>query len=232
MRKTDVLDYLKANQDARGIKHWEKYREESGGLRSYGVGLTNLRKYAKTVGKDPALAAQLWRSSVYEMKIISLLIDDPKAITIEQAERQVEELNGGNLAHVFSSCDATLAKAPFVVELADRWVTSKDPVRRRCGYGLVYEISKSKKKSAPDEDYFLQHIARIDKEFSKQPIWTLMAMGSALMGMGKRTKKLHVAALKVARKIGPIDFDPEGNCDPTDIEKHLMSDHVRAKLGV
>ena len=231
MNKADVLDYLKSNQDPRGIEHWKRFADASGGLKSYGIGLTKLRKYSKTVGRDPMLAKQLWRSNVYDMKIISLLIDDPKAITIEQAEEQVEQLQGGMLAHVFSSCDATLAKAPFVVELADKWIKSKDPVRRGCGYGLLYETSKSKKKSAPDEDYFLAHIAHIDKTYANESTDNLLAMGGALIGIGKRSKKLNAAALKVARKIGPIDFDPDGRCDPMDPVKHLTSSYIREKLG-
>ena len=123
MKKSEVAKYLNENQDARGIAHWEKHAEKSGGLKSFGIGLTKLRKYSKSIGKDPRLASQLWQSNIYEMKIISLLIDDPKTITIEQAEAQVEQLQGGYLAHVFSSCDATLAKAPFVVELADKWIS-------------------------------------------------------------------------------------------------------------
>ncbi len=232
MNKVGILEFLESNQDARGIAHWEKLKAQSGGLSSYGIGLTRLRKFAKTVGKDPQLAEELWNSGNYEMKIISLLIDDPKSVTIEQAEQQVEQLQGGLLAHVFSSCDATLAKTPFVVELADKWISSTDPVRQRCGYGLLYEISKSKKKSAPDEDYFLAHIARIDKTWKTQPVDNLMAMGGALMGMGKRSKPLNAAALKVASSIGPIDFDPDGSCDPMDIEKHLTSDYLRKKLGI
>lgn len=232
MNKADVLDYLKANQDPRGIAHWEKLKSSSGGLSSYGIGLTKLRKFSKSVGKNPKLAKQLWSSKNYEMKIISLLVDDPKTITMEQAEQQVEHLQGGYLAHVFSSCDATLAKAPFVVELADKWIASDDLVRRRCGYGLLYEISKDKKKNAPDEDYFLAHIATIDRTYKDQSTDTLLAMGGALMGMGKRTKKLNAAALKTAKKIGPIDFDPDGSCDPMDVEKHLTSDYIRKKLGI
>ena len=232
MKKSDVLQYLTKNQDARGIAHWKDHAEKSGGLKSYGVGLTKLRKYAKSLEKDSKLAKQLWQSGVYEMKIISLLIDDPKTMTMEQAETQVEQLQGGYLAHVFSSCDAQLAKTPFVVELADKWIKSKDSVRQRCGYGLLYEISKQKKKSVPDEEYFLAHIANIDKTYPKQSTNILMAMAGALMGMGKRTKKLNAAALKVARKIGPIDFDPDGRCDPMDVSKHLTSDYVTKKLGI
>ena len=232
MKKSEILEYLKANQDARGIAHWKAHKEKSGGLKTYGIGLTKLRKFSKMVGRDSKLARQLWQSQIYEMKIIALLIDDPKTMTIEQAEMQVEQLQGGYLAHVFSACDATLARTPFVVELADRWTKSKDSVRQRCGYGLLYEISKKQTKSAPTEAYFLAHIAHIDKTYQEQSINVLLAMATALMGIGKRSKALNAAALEVAIKIGPIDFDPDGSCDPMDVTKHLTSNYIREKLGL
>ena len=232
MTKAEVLQHLKDNQDARGIANWKKHPEKTGGLRSYGIGLTKLRKYAKTVGRDAKLARTLWKSKVYEAKVIGLLIDDPKTMTMAQAEQQVEQLEGGFLAHVFSTCGAPLAKTSFVVELADKRIDSQDPVRRRCGYGLLYEISKSKRKSAPDEDYFLEHIKRIDERRSQQDTDSLMSMASALMGMGMRTKALNAAALRVANAIGPIDFDPNGRCDPYDVAKHLTGEHAKKKLGL
>ena len=221
MTKTEVLEWLKAEQDPRGIENWKKHAEASGGLRSYGIGLTRLRKYAKQIGRDAKLAKLLWKSNVYEAKVLALLIDDPKTMTIEQAEAQVEQLHGGHLAHVFASYDATLDKAPFVLELLEPWIVSKDARRRDCGYGLLYEVSKWKKKSAPDEPAFLAHIERIEKTYREQPVPVLMAMGAALMGMGKRSKRLNTAALRVAEKIGPIDFDPDGKCPPMDFAKHL-----------
>ncbi len=228
MNKSAVLTYLKQNQDPRGIEHWKKLNKTE--LQSYGIGLTKLRKYAKSIGRDPKLAQSLWKSNVYEMKILAILVDDPKTMTIEQAESQVDHLEGGYLAHVFSSCDAPLAKTPFVVELADQWITSKDTMRRRCGYGLLYEISKSKKKTAPEEEYFLAHVAKIDKTHKKASIPLLMAMACALMGIGMRTKKLNKEALKVARAIGPITHSE--TCDPYDVVKHLTGDHAKQKLGL
>ncbi|MFT4516185.1 MAG: 3-methyladenine DNA glycosylase AlkD [Planctomycetota bacterium] len=231
MTKAEVLSWLEAEQDPRGVEHWQKQTQGAGGLKSYGVGLTRLRKYAKQLGRDAKLAKTLWKSKVYEAKVIALLIDDPKTMTVAQAEAQVEELAGGHLAHVFSSCDATLAKAPFVRDLAEKWMISKDQVRKGCGYGLIYELAKSKKKSAPDEAAFLGYIKGIEKAYSKQPIATLMAMGGALMGIGTRSKKLNAAALRVARKIGPIDFDPNGRCPPFDVVKHLANKAVTQRLG-
>ena len=89
MNKSEVIRYLKTNEDPRGVKFWNEHLENSGGLKSVGIGLTRLRKYAKTIGRDDKLARQLWETDLYEARIISLLIDDPKTMTIEQAERQV-----------------------------------------------------------------------------------------------------------------------------------------------
>jgi 3-methyladenine DNA glycosylase AlkD len=232
MTKTEVMALIRANQDERGIRHWNERCARDSKLKSFGIGLTRLRKMAKQIGRDHDLAAQLWKSDVYEARIIALLIDDPKVISRDQAEQQVEQLAGGHLAHVFSSCDAPLSKAPFVQELADSWMNSKDPVRRRCGFGLLYEISKSKKKTAPGDSYFLQWIEHINTSCEAEKPSVQLAMGCALMGIGKRNKTLNKAALKVARKIGPIEFDDSGKCDPFDVVKHLTSDYIREKLAI
>ena len=163
--------------------------------------------------------------------VISLLIDDPKTMTIDQAERQVDELEGGYLAHVYSSCDATLARAAFLPELVDRWVRSKDEIRRRCGYGLLYELSKSKKKNAPTDAEFLAYVKLIERTWQQEGMPVLMAQGLALMGLGKRSAVLHKAALKLIRRIGPIDFDPDGRCEPMDFEKHLTNPRVADKFS-
>lgn len=231
MTKTEVMNLLRANKNARGIKNWEHMAKGSG-LKSFGVGLTVLRKLARQVGKDHDLARTLWKTDNYDAKVIALLIDDPKQMSRAQVEQQVDDLSGGYLAHVFSTCGATLAKTDFGLEIADDWMQSADPVRRRCAYGLQYEYSKSNKKSAPDDNYFMTVIDRIEREFEDQDIDGQMAMGAAIMGIGMRSKPLHGPALKVAKKICPIDFDPTGKCDPFDAVKHLTSDRVKQKLGL
>jgi hypothetical protein len=58
-------------------------------------------------------------------------------------------------------------------------------------------------------------------------------MGGALMGIGKRNVELNRAALDVAERIGPIDFNEDGQkCDPFDVVKHLTSDYLKKKLGI
>jgi 3-methyladenine DNA glycosylase AlkD len=233
MTVSEVLSLLNDERDERGIRIWEERGTQANGLKSYGVGLTRLRKLAKRIGRNRELAQELWKTDVYDARVIALLIDDPARITREQAETQVEQLAGGMLAHVFASCDATLAKTPFVVELADEWVRSDDPIRRDCGYGLLYEASKFTGKKAPDETFFLAHVERIDDTIDAEPEKVRLAMGAALMGIGKRSAVLNAAALKVARRVGPIEFtSASGECEPFDVAKHLTTDRLREKLGI
>ena len=231
MNSDEVHALLESGADERGIRHWQKRFADSP-MRCVGIGLTKLRKLAKDIGRDHQLAAELWTSDLYEARVIALLIDEPGRITREQAERQVEELDGGQLAHVFSSCDASLAKVGFVRELAEGWMESDDSIRTRCGYGLLYELSKSKKKSAPDDDWFSGWVAHIDAQRDSADVDTLMAMAGALMGVGKRSARLNEEALTVARAIGPIDWDPTGACEPFDVVKHLDNERLRTKLGI
>lgn len=232
MKKTEVIALLKENQNERGIENWKKNEQERSGLKSFGIGLTQLRKLAKTVGRDHKLAGQLWKSKIYDAKVIGLLIDDPKLLTKEQAELQVDELEGGMLSHVFASCDATLAKTPFAFELASEWIESDCDARRSCGYGLLYELSKKNPKGMDDE-FLLACIDTIHDTILDEEVGVRGSMAGALMGIGKRNKKLNKAAIKVAKAIGPVDVyeDDEKDCEPFDVLKHLTSDYLKKKLA-
>lgn len=233
MTVSEVLALLESERDERGVKNWEKLGAGTAGLKSHGIGLTRLRKLAKRIGCDRALSLALWRTDVYDARVIALLIDDPAQITRDQAERQVGELAGGMLAHVFASCDATLAKTPFMVELAEAWIRSDDPVRRDCGYGLLYEASKLSGRKAPSDEFFLAQVERIANTIDGEPENVRLAMATALMGIGKRSAALNKAALKVAQGVGPIEFtSASGTCEPFDVAKHLTTDRLKEKLGL
>jgi 3-methyladenine DNA glycosylase AlkD len=233
MKKSDVIKLIRDNQNQRGIDNWEKQHNPNG-LKSFGIGLTQLRKLAKQVGRNHTLALELWDTDIYDAKTVALLIDEPKLITEYQAEKQVEELNVGLLAHVFSSCDATLAKSPIAFDLANKWVASEHDVRRRCGYGLLYELSKNKRDKRLTDEFFLECINQIDQQIRDMNESPKMrcSMGGALMGIGKRNIILNAAAIKVAKATGPIDFNEDGaKCDPLDVLKHLTSDYLKEKFS-
>lgn len=232
MKKDEVIALLKANTNDRGIQNW-KQSAETGGLESFGIGLTRLRKLAKSIGRDPQLARQLWRMKNYDAKIIGLLIDDPKCITRKQVEEQVKDVHISMLSHVFSSCDATLSKAPFALEVATDWMHDEDAIKRRCAYGLIYELSKNRRNKDIKDRFFIQCIQRIDSTIEQEDNWVKVAMGGAIIGIGKRNKKLNQLCIKLAQRLGDINYDAgETQCKPIDVLKHLTSNFIQKKLGI
>ena len=233
MTKTEVIALLRENKNERGIANWKTRGEKGTGLKSFGIGLTQLRKLAKKVGRDHKLAQTLWKSDYYDAKVVGLLIDEPKKLTRDQVEAQVEGLHGGYLSHVFSSCDATLPKAPFAFEVACDWMESDDAMRRRCAYGLLYEFSKMKKVDGMSDEFLLECITDIQNSIHDEDMWVRESMNGALMGIGKRNKKLNKAAIKAAKAIGEVDIDygDDNSCEPLDVLKHLESDYIQKKFA-
>lgn len=232
MTKAEVLAILHENRDPRGEANWTRLGERTGGLSIYGIGLTKLRAIAKKIGRNHNLALELWAEPNHDAKIVGLLVDDPKALTREQIEAQVDGAGPGMLSHVLSSCDATLPKSPLAFEIAQDWMASGDPIRRSCGYGLVYELAKDTKDKRLTDEFFLGCIETIRRTIAVEENGVRIGMGGALMSIGKRNKTLNAAAIEAATEIGPIEFESvSGKCDPMDVLKHLTSDYIKARLG-
>ena len=47
MTKAEVIKLLRENKNERGIANWKKQGEKGTSLKSFGIGLTQLRKIAK-----------------------------------------------------------------------------------------------------------------------------------------------------------------------------------------
>lgn len=58
MTKKDVLQLLEKNKNARGLEHWKRSGDKN--MKSFGLGLTQVRQLAKKVGRDHKLALDLW----------------------------------------------------------------------------------------------------------------------------------------------------------------------------
>ena len=230
MTYDDVLALLAENRNERGIANWAKLGGNEK-LKSLGIGLTLLRKLAKKVGRDHDLALELWASDVYDARVIGALVDEPKKMTREQAESQIEDVRIGMLAHVYCSCDATLAKAPLARELAVDWMDSKDDTRRRCGYLLLYELGKKKSKEL-DDAFFVTYLDRIQAQIHGEENWVRDAMNGSLLSIGKRNAHLHAKTLATARAVGAVEVDyGDNSCQALDVVKHLTSDYVLRKFG-
>ena len=224
MTKEEVLAMLEANMNPRGIAHWDKLNIP---LQSFGIGLTQLKKLAKQIGRDHELALKLWEMPVYDAKILSTIIEEPKKITEEQVDQQVKEVSFWMMSYVY--CSNLLPKTRFVKEKAVEWASSNENLLRRCGYALFYEIAKDKKVG---DHYFEPYLDIIEKNLQKEENFVKDAMNTALFGIGKRSVRLNTKALKIAKAIGKVEVDyGDNSCQAIDCVRHLSNEKLINKLN-
>lgn len=228
MTVAEVKKILEENKNERGIAVWERTAPNKS-LKTYGIGLTQLKKIARQIGKNHDLALQLWSEDYLDCILLSTMIDEPKKVTREQINSQKEHLNYWMLAHTY--CSVLLAKVPFIKELADEWTQSSDITEKRCGYLLLYEIAKSNKKLG--DEYFLPYLATIKNELQTQENFVKDAMNNCIWMIGSRNKNLHEVALETARSVGKVIVDyGDNSCEALNAEKHLLSERTLKKVGL
>jgi len=228
MIKDEVIKLLEKNKNPRGIANWEKLGTATNGLRSFGLGMTQLKKLAKQIGKDHKLALELWQMPCWDTKILATIIDNPKEITRQQVDVQVKEAKHWMMSYSFTS--NLMSRVPFVKEKAVEWAASNDDTVRRCGYALIYEIANDDKTLG--DSFFEPYLEKIEKHLQKEENFVKDAMNSALFAIGKRNKKLNKKALEIAKKIGKVEVDyGDNSCQAIDVVKHLTGDYVKKKIA-
>lgn len=224
MTINEIEILLEENKNERGMQHWAKWNMP---WSSYGLGLTQLKKLAKTIGKDHDLALQLWDTENYDMITLSTLVDEPKKVTREQVEEQLKKLQFWMLAH--SYCSNLLPKVAFRQELMEDWLIEEDDTKRRVAYLLAYHIAKDNKTL--DDSYFEPIIETIQSKLQAEENFVKDAMNNALIMIGSRSKHLHGLAISAARSIGTVDVDyGDNSCKAPDAVSHLNSERIKKKL--
>ncbi|MFT5654240.1 MAG: hypothetical protein ACJAWT_000843 [Glaciecola sp.] len=128
-------------------------------------------------------------------------------------------------------CD--LSKSAIAYDLAVTWHNSDSVPRKKSAYGLLYKLSKNKHDKRLSHHFFLTTISHINQTIDNEPKTVKLPMGTALMGIGKRSLPLNSAAINVAKRIGVIDVNENGNkCEPFNILKHLTSDYLKQKFAI
>ena len=192
---------------------------EAGAL---GVGIPALRKLAKEVGKDTALAKELWRSGVHEARLLATLVADPETLTRAQAERWMKDCASWDLTDALAL--NVVDKTPWAWDAAKVWATSEEEWRKRTGLATMAGLAWHR-KDAPDAAFaaffpLAERAAADERNYVKKAAsWALRQMGKRSPGLRKRAlasaKRLLASASKPARWVG------------RDVEKELTRERAR-----
>ncbi len=206
--------------------------------RAFGVSIYELRRIAKRLGTDHALALALWATGNHEARLLACFVDDPRLVTGPQLEEWARDFDSWDICDqaTTSLFDQTKHAWPKAVQWARRdeeWV-------KRAAFSLMAGLAVHDK--SVDDKAFLRLLPLIERAASDERNFVKKAVNWALRNVGKRSRALNAAALACAERIraaankragGERGGDPGARSArwvATDALRELASEKVQARL--
>ena len=173
--------------------------------RAFGVTVGDIRQVAKGLGRDHALADELWRSGWYDARLLAAFVDDPKAVTPEQMDRWAADCE--NWADCDTICFHLFDKTPHAFAKVDQWASDEREFVRRAAFALLASLALHDKKCA--DEPFLQRLPLIAAAATDQRNFVKKGVSWALRGIGGRKSPVARGAARA------LADDLAASCDKT-----------------
>ena len=191
----------------------------------FGVRMPDLRRIAKSAGKDHHLAKELWEAGYQETMILACMIDDPKMVTEEQMDNWALEFD--TWAVCDQCCMKLFHKTPFAYKKVFEWSIREEEFVKRAAFTLIAVLAVYDKK-APDKD-FEQFFPIIIRESTDNRIYVKKAVNWSLRQIGKRNINLNNKAIAIAEDIIKVDSN-SAKWIAKDALQELKSDIIQKRL--
>jgi 3-methyladenine DNA glycosylase AlkD len=193
----ETLDELRSYADPAGVQGMSRFGIRPSSRVLGGPNLPTLRRIAKRLGRDPALAEDLWTSGVHEARILATLVADPERFSRDDAERWVQSLDAWDVCDQL--CSNLLSRTSFAYECARAWTARDEEFVERAGFALIAALAVHD-GSAGDER-FLAFLPLIERAAADPRNFVRKAVSWALRQIGKRNLALNAAAIDAAERI-------------------------------
>ena len=222
MTMQEVLQELESLGTAQNRKI---YRRHGACENLYGVSFANLRKMAKQLKIDHALAQQLWTTRNHEAQLLASMIADPVTVEESLVDRWISELADRIVTSEFTDF---VSKTRFFQAKTEEWLDSEDEWIGRAGWQLLALLAMSDIELA--DSYFENQLEIIERDIHTQKNMVRDAMNSALIAIGIRNPVLERKALSAAEKIGKVEVDHgETSCKTPDAADYIRRTVERKK---
>jgi 3-methyladenine DNA glycosylase AlkD len=194
---------------------------------AYGVAIPDLRRAAKRVGRDHALAHDLWASGIREGRILATMVADPALVTPEEMDGWVVDLTDWELCD--HACGNLWERTPHVFAKARAWADRPEEFVRRAAFVLI-STAAVHRKDLPDRD-FVGVMPSIRRAATDERNYVNKAVSWALRQIGKRNPGLNARAVVEAERFLGSDAR-SARWIARDVLRELRSDAVRERLGL
>jgi len=191
---------------------------------AFGVAMRDVQAVAKLLGRNHALAAELWASGWYEARLLACYVDNPAEVTAKQMDDWCRDFD--NWAVVDTVCFALFKRVPHAWRKVEAWASKKDEFARRGAFALIWALAGGDGEDEP----FYRGLELIEQAATDERNFVKKSVNMALRATGKRSLPLHKAAVETAKRLAGSE-NPAARWIGRDALKELESAKVVGRLS-
>ena len=190
-----------------------------------GVSIPELRKIAKTIGKDHGLAPRLWRTGIADARILAAMIEDPEMLDENQMEDWAKDIDSWDVGD--QVCMNLFEKSPLAWKKVDDWSRREEEFVKRTAFGLLACLAWHDKNA--EDKKFIKLFPVFARGALDERNSVKKAVSWALRNIGKRNSNLNRTALNEANRIRTLD-SKSARWIARDVIRELKSEAVQKRL--
>ena len=183
-----------------------------------GVSVADIRALGKRIGRNHWLALALWKTNIYEARMLTAFVADAERVTPAQMDRWCRDFDSWGICDTL--CFHLFDRTPHAWAKVEQWSEDRREFVRRAAFALLASIALHHKTSG--DKPFLRSLPLIERGASDDRNFVKKAVSWALRGIGKRNQALNAAAVEVARRLSASD-EPAARWIGKDALKELTS---------
>src|SRR5262245_60810783 len=194
--------------------------------KAFGVAVGDIRALGKKFGRDHSLAAGLWKTDLYEPRMLACFVEVPGEVTTAQMDRWTKDFDNWGICD--TACFHLFDRTPHAWGRIDAWADKSAEFVKRAAFALLASMTVHDKK-ATDEP-FLRGLVHIERAATDERNFVKKAVNWALRSIGKRNATLHAAAMGVAERLS-VNTDPAPRWVGKDALRELRGPIVARRLA-
>ena len=223
MTFNQVLKTLESQADPAAVLGMARFGITA--AKAFGWSTPALKKLAREIGKDHALAERLWSTGILEARYLAAMVADRQCVSERLMDEWVKDFDS------WAVCDGTCLNLfrylPFAYQKCREWSGRREEFVKRAAFALMACLAVGD-KAAPDRT-FLRLLPLIKREATDERNYVRKAVNWALRQIGKRNRRLNRAAIEVAERIHELD-SPAARWIASDALRELRSRAVERRL--
>ena len=162
-----------------------------------GVSVADIRALGKRVGRNHPLALALWKTKIYEARMLTAFIADPARVSSAQMDRWSRDFD--NWAICDTLCFHFFDRTPHAWAKVRQWSDDPREFVRRAAFALLASLALHDKTTG--DKPFLSSLRLIEKAANDDRNFVKKAVSWALRALGRRNEALNSAAVELARRL-------------------------------